>query len=136
MTDPAKAGPLALGVALLLQCGLGLAQQPSAEVFPEADRALDAVFAQISAEQARFTEPRQPDDKEWVKRRLAHLYAVDQMARGAYIKPRPAEWSAAAGEYYRKKLANRIIALDTANTAELKELLKVYHWFTLTEFGK
>src|SRR5262249_30051436 len=125
-----------LTAAVLLRCGLGSAQEPPAAAFPEADRALEATFAEISAEQARFTEPRQPENKEWVKRRLAHLYDVDQKARAAYVKPRPVEWSAEACEYYRKKLANRIVALDRANTAELKELLKLYRWFTVSEFGK
>jgi hypothetical protein len=100
------------------------------------DRALESVFAEISAEQARFTESPQPQDKEWVKRRLAHLYDVDQKALGAFIKIRPAEWSPAAREYYTHKLAQRIIALERADTAELKELLKLYRWFTVSEFGE
>ena len=131
-----NAGTLAFIVAVLLPCGLGWAQQPPAVVFPEVDRALDAVFAEIAAEQARFTEPRQPQDKEWVKRRLAHLYDVDQKARGAFMKPRPAEWSPEARQYYGKKLSSRIIALERAHTAELKELLKLYRWFKVSEFGE
>ena len=102
----------------------------------EADRALETVFAEISAAQAKFTEPPDSHNRDWVKRRLAHLYEVDQLARGAYIKPRPADWSPEVCDYYGKKLANRITAIDRANTAELKELLKIYRWFTISEFGK
>lgn len=85
-------------------------------------------IAGIDALQARFSEPSRPDDKDWVRRRLAHLYEVDQFARGAYMKmPDPGE---------RRKLAARIIALDQANTAELKDLLKRHRWFTISGFGK
>jgi hypothetical protein len=107
-----------------------------APTFPEADEALAAVLAEIATEEARFTEPRQTQDKDWVKRRLKHLFDVDQKARSAYIRPRPAEWGPEARQYFQRKLANRIIALDRANTAELKELLRQYRWFTISEFGK
>jgi hypothetical protein len=121
--------------AVLLVCGLLSAQHAPETRFPEADKALEAVFAEISAEQARFTEPRQPQDKEWVKRRLEHLFNVDQKARGANMRPRPVDWSPEVREYYAKKLGSRIIAIDRANTAELKELLKIYRWFPVSEFG-
>jgi hypothetical protein len=110
--------------------------QPVESSSPEVEQAFDAVLAEISAAQARFTEPPNPRDKEWVKRRLEHLYNVDQLARGAYVKPRPSAWSADEQKDYNRKLANRIMALDRANTAELRELLKIYRWFPISEFGE
>jgi hypothetical protein len=124
-----------LAIGVLLLCGPLAGQQPPAPRFPEVESALEAALAEISAEEALFVEPRQPQDKEWVKRRLEHLYNVDQKARNAYVRPRPAEWSPEARQYFGKKLATRIMALDRANTAELKELLKLYPWFTVSEFG-
>jgi hypothetical protein len=105
-------------VWLCLLGALSWAQQPDAE----------EVLARIDALHARFTEPSRPHDKDWVRRRLAHLYEVDQMVRGAYMK------APDAGQ--RKKLGARIMALDQAHTAELKELLKIHRWFTISEFGK
>jgi hypothetical protein len=147
VAPPAKSGArarsLCFCVLVLFSCHpLYGEQQPAAAPstpavsFPEADRALEAVFAEISAEQALFTEARQPQSKEWVKRRLEHLFNVDQKARGAYMKPRPADWSPEARQYYGKKLGSRIVALDRAHTAELKELLKYYRWITISEFGE
>ncbi len=124
-----------LGFAVLLLY-VPLGGQPQAATFPEADKALETVLAEISTQEALFTEPSRPQDKEWVKRRLEHLFQLDQKARGAFINPRPAEWSAEARQYYGKKLAARIVALDRANTAELKELLKIYRWFPISEFGE
>jgi len=126
---------LTLAIAVLLSGRLDWAQTPPAATFPEADQTLEAVWASIRAEQARFQEVPAPQLKEWVKRRLAHLYTVEQKALGEYIKPRPAAWDPAEKEYYTRKLAARIIALEDADTAELKEFLKRYRWFTVSEFG-
>jgi hypothetical protein len=135
MTNRAAAGSMAFAV-LLSFVRLSAQRAPQNVPSPEVEQAIEAVLTEISAEEARFTEPRQPENKEWVKRRLEHLFNVDQKARGAYIRPRPAHWSSETREYYRKKLANRIIALDRAHTAELMELLKLYRWFTISEFGE
>jgi len=131
----AHAGAPTLAMTVLLSCWLGWAQAPPAARFPEADQKLETVWASISAEQAHFQEAPAPQLKEWVKRRLAHLYTVEQKALGEYINPRPAGWSTEEKEYYTRKLAARIIALEDADTAELKELLKRYRWFTVSEFG-
>jgi hypothetical protein len=123
--------PIPFRIAILLFCSAFHAAQ-----LPEADRTLASVFAEIDAEQAKFTEARRPQDKEWVKRRLEHLFNVDQKARGEYMKARPADWSPEARQYFGRKLAGRVVALDRANASELKELMKEYRWFTVSEFGE
>jgi len=102
----------------------------------EVDREVQAALAAIGAEQTKSTEPPQPRDKEWVKRRLQHMVDVDQAARKAFDNPKLAGWSTETRQYFYKKMWARIGEIDRAHTAEVKEPLKLHRWFTVSEFGE
>ena len=104
--------------------------------FPEADAELTSILAQVAEEEEKFTEPTNRQDKEWVKRKLQHMRDVDQLIRGAFSSPKVAALSPEARKYFFDQLQPQMAAIDAADTAELKELLKVHRWFTISEFGE
>jgi hypothetical protein len=83
-----KAASIVLGITML--CGLNSAQEtPSAppNPFPEVNVALNTVLPEISEEEAQFTEPPQPENKEFTVREFAekadlHAWVLVQHADG------------------------------------------------------
>lgn len=74
--------------------------------------ALKAAFAQLSAD---------PHDKEWVKAKLRHMVEIDQLGR------QPA---------FRAHSIPGAVAIDAENTAALKDLMNIWGWFTISQFGE
>lgn len=109
--------------------------------------ARDALFSRVDSDvadfdktvammQAEFAQiPSDPHDKDWVKQKLQHMFDVDQFWRNADI-PFQHKYSKDETEYGRKQFVPRFKAIDAANTSDLKELLKIYGWFKISEFGK
>ncbi len=109
-------------------------EQPKVTRSPEVDKVLDALFASIDAEEAKSTAPAKPTDKAWVKQRLQQMVNVNQIVRSP--NPGAASWGPDARQYFYDRLLPRWDRIDRANTAELKDLLKIHGWFTISEFGK
>lgn len=114
---------------------LAAEELPNATV-AEARSELAALFAQVDALARGFTAPEDRADKEWVKKRLAHLVEVDQAIRKAMSNPKLGSWDAAARQTFLDGVTARMADWDAATTAELKGLLAVHRWFTVSEFGK
>ncbi|MDX2142271.1 MAG: DUF6624 domain-containing protein [Rhodospirillaceae bacterium] len=80
-------------------------------------------------------DPANIADKEWVKRKLAHMFLVDQDFRFKLIAVR----KQAADDVERKSLESQLIPvmldMDRDHTAEMKALLQRYRWFTISDFG-
>ena len=74
-------------------------------------------------------------DKEWVKRKLAFMFEIDQFMRSFTQTPFENNYSEDEIKYFNENFFERFKELDINNTADLKELLKIYHWFTISEFG-
>jgi len=84
-----------------------------------------------------FNKPkRDPENIEWVKTRLRQMVEVDQFMRHATDIPFKNSYTAVEKDYFDKQFSSRFADVDAANTAELKTLLKVYPWFTISKFGK
>jgi hypothetical protein len=100
---------------------------------PDLVRALKRDIALRNEEFAR--EPANIADKEWVKRKLAHMFAVDQAFRFKIIAARKQPMT----DDERKALDNAIgpamLEMDREYTGEMKALLKLYPWFTISAFG-
>lgn len=80
--------------------------------------------------------PAQPKDKAWVKSKLAQMVKVDQYMRNYANTPSEHSYTQAEKTEFQKLFMPRWSKLDSANTADLKELLKLYPWFKVSEFGK
>jgi hypothetical protein len=118
-------------LALMLCLGAALASE-----FPRVDEefaSFDQHVAQLRQEFAK--KPPAPKDKEWVKAKLQHMVEIDQYVRGPSDIPELRKFSEEERYEYSQRHSERFMAIDRQNTAELKELLKLYPWFTISEFG-
>ena len=104
--------------------------------FPRVDSDLADFDKTVAKMQDEFAQiPSDPHDKDWVKQKLQRMFDVDQFWRKADI-PFQHKYSKDETEYGRKQFVSRFQAIDAANTNDLKELLKIYGWFKISEFGK
>ncbi len=107
-------------------------------VFDRVDKdlqAYDEITAQMKTEFSKM--PADPKNIEWVKRKIQHMFDVDQYMR-KYMMNVPFEkgYTDAEKEYFNKEFGPRFKQIDTENTSDLKGLLKTYRWFTISKFGK
>ena len=80
--------------------------------------------------------PRNPQDKEWVKRDLSYMWARDQYMRNYPNVINLNRYTRDQTEYFWKAFFPKWVEIDAENTAELKDLLNIYPWFTISEFGQ
>jgi hypothetical protein len=112
--------------AVLLSTGAVMAAEPPLSA-AAAIAQFDAAIEKMRGEFAAVTGD--ASDKEWVIKKLQHMVDRDQFARKLMIQPQ-------ANTEYVQQLMQRLLALDRQNTDDLKELLKKYSWFTISQFGK
>jgi hypothetical protein len=81
--------------------------------------------------------PENPKNKKWVKKKLKHMFDVDQYMRNYWNdQPFKQKYSEDEKAEFQKFFLSRFQAMDARNTNELKRLLKIYPWFKISEFGK
>lgn len=99
-----------------------------------AETALAAYDAKVAAMNAEFSGAKaDPADKEWVKKKLAHMAAVDQYSfKYRYGLKLDKEQTG----LFNKSFGPRVDAVVKANTADLKALVARYGWFKISEFGE
>jgi hypothetical protein len=79
--------------------------------------------------------PGDPNDREWVKRKLAHMSAVDQFMRLQIDVLRSRGYSDEEAGLFWEGFGGRWESIDRGNQAELEKLLELYEWFKISEFG-
>jgi len=112
-------------------CLAAAAPQPS---WQDRLAALQAEIAQTRQEGA--AQPERPDDKEWVKKRLASMVDFDQRVRNFWLDGFEEAAAAGQSEEFRVALNQAMSDVDRYDTAELKKLLAGRDWFTIDEFGE
>ncbi len=75
------------------------------------------------------------NDKEWVKSKLNFMVEVDQFMRSMWQSPIQNNYTPEETVYFKTEFLLRNDNLDSENTADLKKLLKIYSWFTISDFG-
>lgn len=81
--------------------------------------------------------PADPRDKKWVALKLRHMAEVDGYERDFNVQtPGSLNFTGAEKDEFRMQLSQRAKAIDEANRADLKELLKIYPWFKISGFGE
>jgi hypothetical protein len=122
-----------LGIAGFLLC----TRIVCATEFPRVTADLATYDAHVAAADAEFARrPADVHERNWVKLKLAHMVNVDQYMRKFSMTPAISGYSDAE----RQDFATRFTALrwhliDDRNTADLKELLAIHGWFTISSFG-
>lgn len=112
--------------------------------------AIDAAeFPRVTADLATYDEhvarletefSRRPvdlHDKEWVRQKLAHMVEVDQFMRKFSMTPSTSGYSDAERQNFNERfVSSRFERVDARNTADLKQLLEIHGWFTISGFGE
>ena len=107
-----------------------------ASSFPRVDADIKIYDDEVTAMRAKFNQmPPAPSDLVWVKSKLQNMVDVDQVMRRYTDTPFAHQYSAAEKEEFWKQFGSRFSQLDREDTAELKTLLKLYPWFTISRFG-
>lgn len=89
-------------------------------------------------ENLKFTfknQPSNPQSKEWVQDKIDNMVQIDQYMRFFWNTPFANSYSQAEKEDFNKKFSPKAAAIDSQNTSDLKELIKIYSWFKISEFG-
>lgn len=79
--------------------------------------------------------PANPQDKEWVKKKLSHMVDVDQFTRKFPAVIYEKKYTDQETKYFWSKYIEKSGAVDAENTAALKALLKIHGWFRISTFG-
>lgn len=107
-------------------------------VFDRVDKDLQVYDETTTRMKTDFSQiPADPKDIEWVKKKIQHMFDVDQYMR-KYMMNVPFEkgYTDAEKEYFSNEFGPRFKQIDSENTSDLKGLLNIYRWFTISKFGK
>ena len=116
-------------LTMILWCGAAAASD-----YPRVDEDIKAYDQHIAQLQHEFAKkPPANNDKEWVKAKLQHMVDVDQYWRGMSEIPGRREYTDEELREFNQRMPYATV--DRQNTTDLKELLKIYPWFTISEFG-
>ncbi|RYZ86476.1 MAG: hypothetical protein EOP04_13800 [Proteobacteria bacterium] len=75
-------------------------------------------------------------DKQWVAKKLNHMFAMDQYLRETATNlASEKRYNEQETECFWHDLSPRWSDIDSANTADLKALMKIYNWFWISQFG-
>lgn len=119
---------------LMMLCGAGVAM---ASAHPKVDAALAECDARIAEMRAAFAKrPPAPDDPAWVKSKLQHMADVDQYVRKFTQEGYARGFSPAENAAFGPRIGERMVAVDLANTADLKLLLAKQPWFGISQYGE
>ncbi|HUQ09021.1 MAG TPA: DUF6624 domain-containing protein [Steroidobacteraceae bacterium] len=123
---------------MMVFCGAGVVIGAAiASEHPKVDAALAECDAHIAQMRAAFAAaPAAPGDDTWVKSKLQHMADVDQYVRKfsqeGYARGFSPDESAAFGS----RISELMVAVDLANTTDLKQLLSKQEWFGISRFGE
>jgi hypothetical protein len=119
-------------LAMILWCGAAAASD-----YSRVDKDINTCNHHIAELQQEFAKrPPAPSDKEWVKAKLAHMVEIDQYARNMTERSIRNHYTDDEQFDFNQRSAQLTLAIDRKNTSDLKELLKIYPWFKISEFGE
>lgn len=118
---------------LVAICGIAVAMAADGPSLKQVFSEFDAHLAQLRSGFER--RPAAPQDKDWVQAKLQNMADIDQYMRKF---PETAQRHGLSGPErfeFDSQYQLRFLAVDRRNTADLKQLLQVHSWFTISEFG-
>jgi hypothetical protein len=117
----------------VMLCGASVAV---ASDYPRVDAALAECDAQVAKLQAQFAKtPEAANDNARAVSRLQQMVMVDQYVRKFTQEGYARAFSPEENLAFGTQIASRVVAVDVANTAEMKALLEKYGWFGISQFG-
>lgn len=107
-----------------------------ASVFPRVDSDIATYDSTVLKMRNDFSAiPANIEDKEWVKLKLDNMFKVDQYMRSFWDTPFKNTYSTEEKNEFQKQFSPKSDEVDNRNTTDLKELLKQYEWFKISDFG-
>jgi len=109
-----------------------------ADAFPKVDADLAEYDSTVQEMKNEFAKvPGDSSNKDWVKKKLQHIVDIDQYMRNLSMSlPHDHQYTKAEQDYFFKEFLPRWQQLDGRNTADLKTLLDICSWFTISEWGR
>jgi hypothetical protein len=112
-------------------------ENPAPAAADRVDRDLAEYDQELARRDAEFArKPPEPADKVWVKAKLRHMTERDQFMRNFTEVAFTHGYDAAEKRYFWEQFEPRFRKLDGENTEDLKSLLALWPWFTISEFGR
>lgn len=114
-----------------------IATTSQASSFPKADADLKSMKQHFAEEKETFAKshPANPESKEWVKAKLQFMFDIDQEAR-KFEPPGLQSYTKEEKKYFEAEYQKILDDIDSKNLNDLMDLLKLYQWFKISEFGK
>lgn len=105
---------------------------------PRVDSDLESFDKVVLQKQTEFSKlPSDPQNKLWVQAKLEHMVDVDQYLRQAAVGwEHEKQYTKEESECFWRGFGPRWEKIDTTNTRDLKQLMKIYGWFKISEFGE
>tara|TARA_B110001454_G_C12723230_1_gene435990 strand:- start:24710 stop:25462 length:753 start_codon:yes stop_codon:yes gene_type:complete len=108
----------------------------SAMLYPRVERDLTTYDKNILKMKSDFLlQPQEPTNKTWVKNKIDNMVKIDQYMRKFWDTPLNSSYTPDEKNEFHKQFSLKSATVDSENTADLKELLKIYTWFKISEFG-
>ena len=116
--------------------GALVATSSFASDFPKVDADIKIADEYVNALNSKFSLiPANPNETGWVRAKLQHMVDVDQYIRKYSRVIYDHSYSPAERAEFWKQFLPRSDAMDERNTSDVKDLLKIYSWFTISTFG-
>lgn len=98
-------------------------------------RALDAYDQHIAGLRMEFGKvPENALDKSWVKAKLDFMFDIDQYTRFYWRVAFDQKFSDQETALFNQEILARTNRIDQETTSDLKKLLKIHHWFKISEW--
>ncbi len=99
-------------------------------------KVLKDIDVEIARRVSEFRKtPAAPEDKEWVRLKMAHMVDIDQYIRSLFSQVSEHGFDDREIDFFHKAYRRRIHMLDWKNTQDLKQLIKIHGWFKISEWG-
>lgn len=107
-----------------------------ASPWPRVDKDIAIYDQSVAKIKINFSsQPADPKNKTWVQLKIDNMVQIDQYMRKFWDTPFINSYSADEKTEFNKQFSLKSSSVDSENTSDLKELLKIYNWFRISEFG-
>ena len=105
--------------------------------FERVDIEISRITQEIATRNSEFNiHPVDPYNIKWVELKLEHMVSIDQYVRASLNIPHHKKFNDEETDYFLNFLSPKILKTDTDNTIDMKKLLRIYHWFNISDYGK
>jgi CubicO group peptidase (beta-lactamase class C family) len=116
-------------ITTIQQIAAGLSLERSVQLLREYDSRTERLLSDFAQVQGDLR------DKNWVLRKLSHLFDIDQQMRNFHLSSNAHGLSDPELTHFKLAFLRRFHLTDWQSTQDLQSLLKTHGWFTISEWG-